>query len=64
MDKMIETTLFGSKCRFPAIYLKDLLAKEAAVNACQGETDPEKLSKLGAKIRRLNRKIPPCVQFI
>lgn len=64
MTDMIETTLYGKRVRFPAIYLKDLKAKEAAVNASLATKDPEAQRKLAAKIIRINRKVPPCVQFL
>lgn len=63
MEK-IETVLYGMRALVPAMYLKDLKAKEAAVYALENETDRETRLKLNRKIIRLNRKIPGCVEFI
>ncbi len=65
---MVEITVFGKRALVPAEHKAKILRKEALVSeatAMQKAGAPvEELKKVVGKIIRLNRQIPPCVQFI
>ena len=72
MEK-VETVLNGRRCYVPIEHLNKLHEKEKTVKmafvyqelVAAGQTEYEAyLQKLMRKIRNLNRKIPPCVEFI
>lgn len=65
---MVEITISGKRALVPAEHKAKILRKEALVSealALQNAGGPvEELKKIAGKIIRLNRQIPPCVQFI
>lgn len=66
--EMIEVTICGKRALVPVEHKAKILRKEALVaeaSAMQKAGRPvEELQKVMGKIIRLNRQIPPCVQFI
>lgn len=67
MEKVL-VVLYGKNALVPVQYKDKILRKEALVKEArllQKEGKPtEEIQKIMSKIIRLNRQIPPCVQFI